>query len=365
MSLTSMLYNVPLYQQVNLPPPKSNIIILCSNDDVKYIPSVFVDYTVRLVISNMASEEKIRSGSKIIPIDFDFTKIFSLPYCYIVIFCSQMNTALLCFFNRELNKLNIVHKNIYMPILRRSLIELYSPNFLDKYRCELEKVYSFLSDDESRKIFASRIKSIMLGTIGYIRQSKYTQYCHPQTMPQQGDVILDGGVSGNISVEERFAKLVGDEGHIYAFEPEPNMYFQAEEKAKKIKNVTLFPFGLSNKIEKVNFISKGPGSHITDTQTDETFICQMTTVDAIVSQYNIKKIDMIKLDVEGSEKKSLFGALKTMEKHRPKLLVSLYHKHNDMFELPLFINALDLDYKFYMGHHSPILWETVLYAVPN
>jgi Leucine-rich repeat (LRR) protein len=91
----------------------------------------------------------------------------------------------------------------------------------------------------------------------------------------------------------------------------------------------------------------------------------MTTIDNIVSQYNINKIDMIRLDVEVSEEKSLLGGIKTIVKHRPKLLISLYHKHNDIFELPLFIDKLNLNYKFCIGHHRQTLQETVLYAISN
>jgi hypothetical protein len=90
---------------------------------------------------------------------------------------------------------------------------------------------------------------------------------------------------------------------IYSFEPEPVCYFQAEEKVKNISNITLLPFGLSNKIENVLITSAGGGSHITDTQTDNSVMCYMTTIDTIVSQYNIKKIDMINLMLKALKKK--------------------------------------------------------------
>ncbi|MDR3319858.1 MAG: FkbM family methyltransferase [Desulfovibrio sp.] len=91
----------------------------------------------------------------------------------------------------------------------------------------------------------------------------------------------------------------------------------------------------------------------------------MTTIDTIVSQYNIKKVDMIKLHVEGAEEKSLLGGIKTIVKNRPKLLIFLYHKHNNIFELPLFIDKLNLNYRFYIGHHSPSLQYTLLYVIPK
>jgi len=120
-----------------------------------------------------------------------------------------------------------------------------------------------------------------------------------------------------------------------------------------------------NKYEQVPMISSGAGSHVVDNTVNGDYICYMTTIDTIVSQYNIKKVDIIKLDVEGSEEKALLGGIKTIVKYRPKLIISLYHKENDIFELPLFIKKLELDYKFYMGHYRPTLQETVLYAIPN
>jgi len=222
-----------------------------------------------------------------------------------------------------------------------------------------------LHDDESRKIFASKIKSLTVGNLAYLRHSEYVQYFHPETIPQKGDTIIDGGVSGNIDVEQSFLNFVGNSGHLYSFEPDPICYFQAYEQVKNINNMTLLPFGLSRKSGQVSFASKGHSSHVTDTQNEQTIKCYMTTVDTAVSQYNIKKVDMIKLDVEGSEENALLGAIKTIVKYRPKLIVSIYHKLEDIFTLPLFIDKLDLNYKLYMGHHRPTHFETVLYAVPE
>jgi FkbM family methyltransferase len=364
MSLSSLLHNIPLYQPVGIPPRKREIVILCPYEDIKYIPDTFSDYTVKLIISNIDQGQKIELDKYTLKIDYDFTKILNFQCCYIVIFCSKQDFSLLHWFYTKLEEIQIRHAYIYIPIQRDlSNVTNYNPTFIDQHRDELEKVYELLDDDESRMIFASRIKSIILGDIGYIKQSDYAQYFHPLTIPQRDDIILDGGVSGNISVEQKFSELVGDNGHIYSFEPEPGCYFQANDKIADIKNMTLFQYGLWDKCEQVHFSSEGAGSHVVDNNKNSV-TCHMTTIDNIVSQYNIKKVDMIKLDVEGSEEKSLLGGIKTIVKHRPKLLISLYHKHNDIFELPLFINKLDLDYTFYLGHHRPSLQETVLYVVP-
>ena len=39
-------------------------------------------------------------------------------------------------------------------------------------------------------------------------------------------------------------------------------------------------------------------------------------------------------DVEGAEKEAILGSLETIEKHRPALMISLYHRSEDIFSLP-------------------------------
>jgi FkbM family methyltransferase len=357
--------NTPLYQPTNLPPAQSNIIVLCSNDDIKNIPDVFHDYNVKLVITDKPSDEKIILSNNTIQVDSDLTKIFEYLNCYIVIFCPTINDSMLFVLNRKLNELNIRHKYLFTSIIRKSAHQLYYPELLDKFRDELERVFSLLNDDESRKIFVSRIKSIMTGDIGYIRQSKYEQYFHPEVIPQNGDIIIDGGVGTSISVERKLSEFIGDRGHIYSFEPEPNCCSKVANQVKNIKNMTLFSYGLWNKSDHVHITNELYASRVVDNQTDNTNVCRMTTIDSFVSEYNINKIDIIKLDIEGSERNALLGSINTINKHKPKLLISLYHKHKDIFELPFFIDDLSLNYKFYIGHHSPTVWETTLYAVPG
>lgn len=366
MSLTAHLLNLPLCSPTALPPEHSEIVILCPHNDIKYIPDVFSNYKIRLIISNTPPPHDLEQN-KNLPIATDIAKILDFQTCYLVVFCSQPDFDVLHWAFSSLEKIKIKYANICIPLPRSmTTVSHHNPRFFEKYKNELETVYSLLADQESKNIFASRIRSIITGNIGYIQQSDYPQYFYPPTAPQPGDVILDGGVSGNISVEQKFSEIVGERGHIYAFEPEPVCYFQAEEKAKNIKNITLLPLGMWNKCEKVTFLSEGPGSHVVyNNKEDNCVICHMTTIDTIVSQYNIDKVDMIKLDVEGSEEKALLGGIKTIVRHRPKLLISLYHNSNDIFELPLFVKKLNLNYKFYLGHHRPSLQETVLYALPG
>lgn len=71
----------------------------------------------------------------------------------------------------------------------------------------------------------------------------------------------------------------------------------------------------------------------------------------------------IKMDIEGSELKALHGARETIKRYKPKLAVCVYHKQEDLIEIPDYIYSLREDYRFYIRNHNPHGTETVLYAV--
>lgn len=69
----------------------------------------------------------------------------------------------------------------------------------------------------------------------------------------------------------------------------------------------------------------------------------------------------IKMDIEGEELHALMGCAKTIKKLKPKLAICLYHKNEDMWNIPLYIHSLVPEYKFYCKKNNND-WEFVLYA---
>ena len=70
---------------------------------------------------------------------------------------------------------------------------------------------------------------------------------------------------------------------------------------------------------------------------------------------------VLKLDVEGSELEALKGAKQFIKEHRPKMAICVYHKMEDLVQLPEYISSICNDYTFFLrgGAH------TVCYAIPN
>lgn len=75
--------------------------------------------------------------------------------------------------------------------------------------------------------------------------------------------------------------------------------------------------------------------------------------------------DFIKMDIEGAEMSALQGGIKTIQQCRPQLAISIYHSDSDFINIPLYLNEHLKDYFFRLGHYSPRMSETVLYAIPK
>ena len=77
--------------------------------------------------------------------------------------------------------------------------------------------------------------------------------------------------------------------------------------------------------------------------------------------------DLIKLDVEGFEECALRGAKRLMTEFAPSLAVSLYHRTEDVFELPLMIKNFSPEYaamKYYLRRPKCVpCWDLTLFAV--
>ena len=86
------------------------------------------------------------------------------------------------------------------------------------------------------------------------------------------------------------------------------------------------------------------------------------SIDDYVRINNIEKVDFIKLDVEGCELAALMGSFETILKHKPKLAICIYHKTQDLWEIPEYIKSIMPKYKLYIDHFTINHEESILFA---
>lgn len=82
-----------------------------------------------------------------------------------------------------------------------------------------------------------------------------------------------------------------------------------------------------------------------------------------ISKEHFSNRSIIKMDIEGAEKKALQGTENFIKEKKPILVVCVYHKPEDIIELPRMIKEMEPLYKLYMRRYSHGFRDTVLYAI--
>jgi FkbM family methyltransferase len=145
-----------------------------------------------------------------------------------------------------------------------------------------------------------------------------------------GDVVLDIGANiGYYTVI--FAKLVGQNGKVFAFEPEPTNFslLQKNVSINGCSNVTVEQKAVSNRNErkKLYLNKENAGMHtIYKSQYADLDPVEIETIslDTYFNNYT-GKIDFIKMDIEGSEYTALEGMKTILQRQNSiKLLVAFF-----------------------------------------
>lgn len=111
------------------------------------------------------------------------------------------------------------------------------------------------------------------------------------------------------------SKLVGTNGLVYAFEADPENIKLLKNNIKKFRNIRIIQKAVASQEELVNFYhsQKTGCSSLTPSDFRQTKITVATVdIDSFLIDENIKKIDLVKLDIEGGELAALTGMEKVL-----------------------------------------------------
>ncbi len=192
----------------------------------------------------------------------------------------------------------------------------------------------------------------------------YEEMCDKQyfdkkiILPEPGEVFVDGGSYDGRTIRQFIKWCNGDYKKIYAFEPDSANCKWLTDNLKGI-DVKIYNRGLWDSECELSFSNNGSqGSKIID--SGENTIKTISIDEAVGGE----RVTFLKLDVEGAEYMALVGAKETITKHHPKLTISIYHKPEDIFELPELILSFWPEYRFYLRHYQLGPYETILYCLP-
>jgi len=184
--------------------------------------------------------------------------------------------------------------------------------------------------------------------------------------------FVDGGAFIGDTIPESikgFHNANKEIDYIASFEPDKSNIFKLSEEIEKQKakyndiNFFLFSSGLWSENTILEFSNDcGSASSIVNTINTNTIHIQVVSLDQILIGSNP---NYIKMDIEGAEKNAIEGMSKIITSQSPVLAICLYHKPEDLWELPLLINKLNKNYNMYLRIYGSMGLELVLYCVPK
>lgn len=131
-----------------------------------------------------------------------------------------------------------------------------------------------------------------------------------------GDVVVDGGAYVGDHTHA-YLKAVGNSGRVYSFEPDPEAYGCLVRNCPGALSYQL-ALGTTYGRTAMQFVPDNPGaSFIQSSGPRPIFIVPLDAME-------LPKLSLLKLDLEGCELKALLGALNTIKRCRPIIVIEIY-----------------------------------------
>ncbi|MCR4888762.1 MAG: FkbM family methyltransferase [Ruminococcus sp.] len=238
---------------------------------------------------------------------------------------------------------------------------LFTYEYCQENAEKLRKVYDSLADDYSRKVYANIINFKISGNIDYLDTvtTPKSEIYKNIIKPHMNETYVDLGAYNGDTIRELLEYTNGRYSSIYALEPDRKNYKKLSKFVEGMPHIHAYNAAVWCTDTELPFASKA-GRQSAICADAETKV-EALTVDTILGKH---PASIIKMDVEGFEREAIWGAAQTIAHYSPKMMISLYHRNEDIFELPLLLKTINPNYKLYIRHQLYIpAWETNLYAI--
>ncbi len=176
-----------------------------------------------------------------------------------------------------------------------------------------------------------------------------------------GKLIIDGGAyTGDTML--LFHRLF-PQSKIFSLEPQHSALQTLQDKIQKHdigKLCLAIQRGLSQGQEKIPLYARFANDSAASCQKalapEQAHVeyIHTTSID-ILCKHNPQAVGLIKLDIEGFEKRALEGAEHTIRKHKPVVVAAIYHNPVDFFEIKSLLLSYNSEYKFMIRRSEVVM----------
>ncbi len=251
---------------------------------------------------------------------------------------------------------------LFVPDLPVCGKTLFTAEFYAAHEAEFSAARALLADEASRALFDEVLACKYTG--------EYARFDNAVSKRQAWDILsrhritrmADFGAYNGDSAREAIEKAPME--FILSVEPDRRNFKKLQAWAETVQDCTVecHNLAVSDRAGLADFDSSGNrNAGLCTGRVGDTV--QTATPDALLAG---RGVDFMKYDVEGAEAAALRGSAETIRTHHPALRVSLYHRPEDMFALPLQLAAISPDYDFHLVRlRGCPAWDLDLIALPK
>lgn len=186
------------------------------------------------------------------------------------------------------------------------------------------------SFEKRGKLFQTNLNGIAFQTLDppfWVLEEPVNRYelRHPL---RRGEIVLDAGAYHGVFTLF-FAAQVGHEGRVIALEPDDANRARCLENLnlnQQLRNVDVLDVVCWDQLCEIEFCDRGElGSSAMTKHADPSCLKRAATIDAIVAERQLPRVNFVKMNIEGAEIKALHGARHTIEKFRPDFAIEANH----------------------------------------
>lgn len=252
------------------------------------------------------------------------------------------------------------HRGVYAMAENRA-------HALVEHREDFEWLYGVLRDHRSKRILVNILYYWLMSDpqrVDQLCDKTFKQYFDLDILNcDENEVFVDiGGYIGDTLTH--YSKVFGKNAYkrIYCYEIVPvNIeYIEKNIALFELDNVLIRQKGAGDKNGTL-YLDSNTLSSVSQLSESGAIAVPVTKIDDDIEE----AVTFIKMDIEGGEEAALSGCLEKIKTDHPKLALSVYHNHKDLWKLARMIHEVDPSYHFYLRYYGMPVFPTeyVLYAI--
>jgi len=200
------------------------------------------------------------------------------------------------------------------PLIRYTLVPVLTPMAMIKYRSPFHLVYPLKGQWCHRQLGGCTVdRSIHFKSLKQYESETQDHWGVIYT-PQPGDTVLDVG-AGIGSETYFYSRAVGPSGRVLAIEAHPETCHCLRRlcQENKLNNVTVVNMAVGDQEGEVLIDDRQ--THISNSilGVSKGIPVPMKTLDAILEQCGIERVDFLKMNIEGAERMAMQGMMSSLK----------------------------------------------------